>query len=161
MTVKFKSDNIEKYRVLADGIKDSLVVSEATITEKEPHSAYYNNLPEGIGKKEIEELSKYNSKFMTAAHIAVGELAADVFKSKKSVTSVAAEIGYFANSDSININVSRSKTYQNHLAKPGEDKEVTKQLVMQTTVNSQFNNGYGLKAVRASMSEEFAEMFKK
>jgi len=161
MSVNFKSENIAKYKELSDSIKDTLEVNDATIKEKEPHSAYYSNLPEDISKKQVEELAKYNSKFVTATHVAVGELAADIFKGKKSIETVEAEVGYFGKADSISVSVVRSKTYQNHLAKEEADKEVTKQLVMQTTVTSQSAKGYGLKAVRESMSEEFAGMFKK
>lgn len=161
MTVNFKSENVGKYKELSDKIKETLEVADATIKEKESHLAYYGNLPEDISKKQVEELAKYNSKYVTATHVAVGELAADIFKGKKSIESVEAEVGYFGKADSISISVSRSKTYQNHLAKDEADKEVTKQLVMQTTVTSQSAKGYGLKAVRESMSEEFAGMFKK
>lgn len=161
MAVNFKSENIQKYKDLSDKIKNNLEVKDAVIVEKEPHSAYYNNLPENLTKKDVEELSKYNSKFVTAAHVAVGELATDIFTSNKSAETVEAEIGYFGKSDTINITVSKEKTYQNHLAKEGEPKEVTKNLVMATSINTISAKGYGLKAVRDSMTEEFTNMFKK
>jgi hypothetical protein len=161
MAVNFKSDNIQKHKDLSDKIKDALEVNGATIKEKESHSAYLSNLPEGIGKKEIEELSKYNSKFVTATHVAVGELAADIFNKDKNIQQVEAEVGYFGKSDTINISVFKEKTYQNHLAKDESEKEVTKHLVMQSTITSQSIKGSGLKAVRESMSEEFSNMFKK
>lgn len=161
MAVNFKSENIQKYKELSDKIKDNLEVKDSVITEKEPHAAYYNNLPEGITKKIVDEISKYNSKFVTAAHVAVGELAADVFTKDKSIDTVEAEIGYFGKSDTINITTSREKVYQNHLAKEGEPKEVTKHLVMSTSINTISAKGYGLKAVRDSMTEEFSNMFKK
>lgn len=161
MSVSFKSENIQKHRDLSDKIKDALEVSGCIIKEKEPHSAYYSNLPEGISKKEVEEVAKYNSKFVTAAHVAVGELTSDIFLADKTVSNVDAQIGFFGKSDTIDINVSRSRTYQNHLAENDADKEITKHLVMKTTVTSQSVKGYGLKAARDSMSEEFQGMFKK
>lgn len=161
MAVNFKSENIQKYKDLSDSIKSNLEAKNSIITEKEPHLAYYNNLPEGITKKEAEELSKYNSKFVTAAHVAVGELAADMFKGDKSLEAVEAKIGYFGKSDNINITVFKEKTYQNHLAKDGEPKEVTKHLVMSTSIDTISAKGYGLKAVRDSMTEEFSNMFKR
>lgn len=160
MAVTFKSENLEKHRELAYKIKENLVVEDTTIKEKEDHSAYYNNLPEGITKKEVEAISKYNSKFITSAHVAVGELAAEVFKDNKKAEEVNATIGYFGPQDNIEISVFREKTYQNHLAKDGNT-EVTKHLVMQTTVNSMSNKGLGLKAAREAMGQEFADMFKK
>ena len=109
----------------------------------------------------VEELAKYNSKFVTSAHVAVGELAADIFKQNKNIDQVEAQLGFFGKTDSIEIGVSRTKTYQNHLAERPEDKEITKHLVMKTTVTSQSIKGYGLKSVRESMSEEFQGMFSK
>lgn len=161
MSIKFKAENISRHKDLSDKIKDTLITEGATIKEKEAHSAYLSNLPEGIGKKEVEELSKYNSKFVTATHIAVGEMAADIFKGSKSTTQIEAEVGYFGKADTINISVHREKTYQNHLAKDPSEKEVVKHLVMQSTITSQSVKGHGLKSVRESMSEEFADMFKK
>lgn len=161
MSVNFKSENLQKHSELSDAIKTSLKVEGATIKENEPHSAYLTNLPEGHTAKSVEELSKYNGRFVTATHIAVGEMAADIFKANNSIEAVEAEVGYFGKNDSININVARSKTFQNHLAKDPSEKEVVKHLVMQTTISSSSIKGSGLKAVRDSMSEEFADMFKK
>jgi len=160
MSFTFKSDNLEKHRELSDKIKENLVVEDTTIKEKEEHSAYYKNLPDGITKKEVEAISKYNSKFITSAHLAVGELATDIFKGNKKAEEVNANIGYFGPQDNIEISIFREKTYQNHLAKDGNT-EITKNLVMQTTVNSISNKGLGLKAAREAMSQEFANMFKK
>lgn len=161
MTVNFKADNLQKHKPLSSKIKEACVVDGTSIKETESHSAYYGNLPEGITKKEVEELAKYNSKFVTAAHVAVGEMASEIFVKDKNASEVNAQIGYFAKTDDISIAVSRSKIYQNHLAENEADKEVTKHLVMKTTVTSQSVKGYGLKSVRESMSEEFQGLFKK
>lgn len=161
MSVNFKSENLQKHKDLANKIKDNLVAENNIIKEKTPRLAYIENLPEGITPEQVEELSKYNGKFVTAAHVAVGEMAADIFKGSKSIENVEAEVGYFGKNDSINISVARTKTFQNHLAKDDADKEVTKYLVMQTTITTASAKGTGLKAVRDSMSEEFAGMFNK
>lgn len=156
MSVNFKSDNIQKHKELSDGIKGNLeVVGGNTVKEKEGHGAYYANLPEGIDRKTVEEVAKYNTRFVTASHIAVGEVAAEIFKNDKTINEVNAQIGYFGKTDTIDIGVSRTKVYQNHLADDPADKEITKHLVMKTTVTSQSAKGYGLKAIRESMSEEF------
>lgn len=161
MSLNFKSETIGKFKDLSDNIKANLIVEDTSIKEKEPHSAYYAGLPEGINKKSVDELSKYNSRFMTAAHVAVGELAAGMFKGNKAVSVVEAELGFFGKNDSINITVQRSKTYQNHLAKDGDSKEVTKNLVMSTTASVHSAKGTSLKSVKEAMSEEFSGMFKK
>lgn len=159
--VNFKADNIQKYKDLSDKIKEGLSVTGTTIKEKEGHSAYYANLPEGHTQKSVEELSKYNSKFVTATHVAVGELASGIFKQDKNAQQVEASVGFFGKSDSIDLTVNRTKVYQNHLADNDADKEITKHLVMKATVNTQSTKGYGVKAVKESMSEEFQGMFSK
>lgn len=157
----FTSDNVQKYKPLSGEIKKGLTVNGATIKENESHATYYANLPEGHTQKSVEELAKYNSKYVTASHVAVGELATEVFLENPSVNQVEAQIGFFGKSDNIEISVSRSKTYQNHLAENDADKEVTKHLVMKTTVTSTSAKGYGVKAVKDSMSEEFQGLFSK
>ena len=161
MAVKFNNETVNKYRDLADNIKSNLEVEGTVIREKEPHETYYSNLPDGITRKQVEELTKYNSKFLTSAHVAVGELAAEVFLKDPKVETVESEIGYFGKQDKINITVNKEKKYNNFLAKEGEDKEVIKHLVMTTSVTSTSMKGYGLKSVREAMSEEFEQMFKK
>jgi hypothetical protein len=161
MSVNFKTENLQKHKELSDKIRENLVAEGTLVKEKEPHLAYYDNLPEGVNQKQVEEIAKYNTKFVTAAHVAIGELASEVFVKDKTAQQVEAELGFFGKQDKINITVDRSKTYQNHLAENDADKEVTKHLVMKTTVTSQSVKGYGLKAVRESMSEEFQGLFKK
>lgn len=159
--VNFKSATVQKHKDLSDKIKESLLVEDTSIKEKESHSAYFDNLPEGVDKKSVEEISKYNGKFITAAHVAIGEIAADIFSKNKKAEEVNAEIGFFGKTDSVAVNVAREKTYTNHLAENGASEEITKALVMKTTVTTQSAKGYGLKSVRASMSEEFSDLFKK
>jgi len=161
MAVNFKSENLAKHKDLSDSIKSNLNVEGHSIKEKESHGSYYSNLPDGVEKKHVEEIAKYNSKYITAAHVAVGELAAEVFLKDKSDTPVEAEIGIFGKQDTLNITVDRSKTYQNQFGESEADKQITKHLVMKTTVNSQGMKGYGLKSVRDHMSEEFQGLFKK
>lgn len=156
----FSSDNIQKHKPLADQIKQKLVTEGTSIKEAESHSAYHANLPNGWTPKQVEELTRYNSKFVTAAHIAVGELATDIFAKDPKAQDVQAQIGYFAKTDAINVDVARERTYQNHLSGDGQT-DVVKHLVMKTTVTCQSARGYGLKAVRDAMSGEFAGKFSK
>jgi len=161
MAVIFKNETISKHKPLADSIKAGLVVEGCSVKEKESHKTYYDNLPNGVDKKHVDEIAKYNSKYITAAHVAVGEIAAEIFSKSKDSVPVEAEIGIFGKQDSVQITVDRSKTYQNQWAENEKDKEVTKHLVMKTTISSQGLKGYGLKSVRDAMSEEFEGMFKK
>lgn len=161
MAIKFNNVTLEKHRELADSIKDALVVEGTTAKEAESHSAYYANLPDGMTQKEVEALAKYNSRFVTAAHVAAGEIAAEVFSNDKQANEFNANIGFFGKTDNLEFTVNRSKTYQNHLAEKEEDREVTKHLVMKMTATSQSVKGYGTKSIREAMSEEFRDMFKK
>lgn len=159
--MKFTSDIVAKYQDLATKIGENLEVVDSTIKEKEAHSAYFNNLPESITKDTVTELSKYNSKFVTASHVAVAQLAADVFKKSKSTTRVYASVGFFGPNDTIDIQVDRSKTFTNHLAKDDADKEITKHLNMTTNVNIKSAKGISIKTVKDAMGEEFKGMFSK
>lgn len=150
---------MEKYKALADSIKSHLKVDGNSITEEKERSAYLSNLPDGITAKTIEEISKYNSKFLAAAHLAVANIASDIFK-KTNYNQVNATIGYFGPRDTINMLVSKSKTYYNHL--PGDNpKEVTKYMVFNTKVESTSIKGYGIKSLLKDISENFKQKFSK
>lgn len=159
--MKFTSDIVGKYQDLATKIAEGLEATDGVIKEKESHSAYYANLPEGHTKDGVVELTKYNSKFVTASHVAVAQLAADVFKKSKSTERVYASVGFFGPNDSIDIQVDRSKTFTNHLAKDENEKEITKHLHMSTAVNMKSAKGTSIKSVKDSMGEEFKGMFSK
>lgn len=161
MTTKFTSENVNKYRDLVDAIKDNCKTEGATITEVESHGAYNATLPEGITPSIVKTLSKHNSRFVTAAHIASAELTTDIMKADPAVENTETVIGYFGDNSSINISTARSKTFANHFAKDEAEKSVTKQLVMKTTVVNQSARGHGLKSVAEAMSSEFADMFRK
>lgn len=160
MAIKFGAENLNKHRELAESVKNGLDRNGAVISEKESHGTYYENLPEGLTKKQVEDLSKYNVHYIAAAHLAVGEMAADAFVEDKNLDRVTASMGYFGKNDSIDMTVDRSKTYQNRLT-DGDDKEVTKHLVVKTQITTASGKGYGVKAIRDSMSQEFEGMFKK
>lgn len=158
MSVEFKSDKLTKYRVLADKIKANLKTEKASIKEETSHGAYFANLPEGIEEKVAKELAKYNSDFVSAAHLAIGETAADMFKKEKTLNKVNAEIGFFGNRDKITATVDRTKQYTNAFAEKEEDKKITKHLVVSSSVQT---SGFGLKSIRNEMSKEFKDLFSK
>ncbi len=161
MAINFKSETVQKHKELADKIKTGLTIEGSNIKETESHSAYFANLPEGLTKEAVEDLSKYNGRFVTAAHVAVGEMAGDAFKADKKLEEVTAAVGFFGKQDTIDMHVSKSKTYQNHMAKDDQDKEITKHLVIKTVVETHSGKGAGLKAARNAMSEEFKDFFSK
>lgn len=160
MAVKFKNETVEKYQDLAVKIKDNLEASGSTIKEKEERKPYYENLPEGITEEQVKELSKYNAKYMTAAHVAVGEVAAEIMLKNNSIDQVRAEVGFFGPHDSISFTIDREKVYQNHLSSDGP-KEVVKNLVITSSADIQSARGISLKAVREAMGAEFKNMLKK
>ena len=156
--VVFSNEYANKYRALADKIKSNVAVEGSTIKEVEDHGAYNANLPEGVTPETIKTISKYNAEFTKAAHLAIGETAAELFDSDKNLTKVHGKIGFFAAHDSLNFAVDRSKEYNNSLAKEGEPTKVTKHLVISCDEDIR---GSGLKQLRDAMSVEFKDRFAK
>lgn len=158
MTVNFKTDSLKKHEPLTGEIKKSLTVEGSTIKETESHFAYFQNLPEQISKEQVETLAKYNNQFVQSSHIAVGELATEAMLANPDLTRMDAKLGFFGPRDSVEMTVHRDKTYRNNFAENEEDKELKKSLVMNTSINT---SGYGLKAIKDSMSEEAKGLFAK
>lgn len=158
MTVNFKSENLQKHQPLATKIKETLVVDGSAIKEEESHKAYFENLPEGIDKSTVENVAKYNQNFVTAAHVAVGEIAADQFNKNKELNRMDAKLGFFGKRDNVELTVHREKEYRNNFAETEEEKTLKKHLVINSSVSS---SDYGLKSIRDSMSEEFSNSFAK
>lgn len=156
MSVRFTSEAVEKHRDLADSIKAGLTVEGTVIKEKESHSAYNANLPEGITPDTIKTVSKYNGSFVKAAHVAIGERAAEIFKDDKSVDKVTASMGYFAPSDSLSFTAERSRVYPNPQAGEGDPAKITKNLVLTCTDDIR---GQSVKTIRDAMSSEFTNKF--
>lgn len=158
MSVHFKDERLQKHQPLAGKIKESLKVEGPAIKEEESHKAYFDNLPEGIDKATVENVAKYNQSFVSAAHVAVGEIAAEQFNSNSDLSRMDAEVGFFGKRDSVSITVHREKEFRNNFAEKEEDKTLKKHLVMNSSVSS---SDYGLKSVRDAMSEEFSNSFAK
>lgn len=156
--VIFANEKITEHRCLADSIKSNLQVDSTVISEKEVHSSYNANLPDGITPDTVTELSKYNGRFSKAAHVAVMETAAEVFNAHKDISKVEAKLGYFAAGDSMKLTVSREKTYTNNFAAEGAPKNITKYLETVETVELK---GMSVKSLKQSMSAEFQEKFVK
>lgn len=156
MTVHFKNDTVAKHRELADKIKDNLVVDGTTVKEKEAHLAYDASLPEGLTPAIVKSVARHNADFVKAAHVAVGETAASIFKKDKSAEKVTAHLGYNAPSDSLNFTVERTRVYPNPQAGEGDPAKITKNLVVGMTSDIR---GQSVKSLRDSMSEEFTNLF--
>jgi hypothetical protein len=151
----------QDYNALASKIKENLAVQDGAIEEKEKHSVYDQNLPDGITPETVKSISKYNASFVNASHIAVGQMAAELFKEDKKKQTVNASIGFFGPDDTVDITVHRSKTFTNSFAKEGEPKEVEKTLYMQSSTTVRSNNGSGLRSLKEELSKELSSMFKK
>jgi len=149
------------YTELADKIQKNLEVQDGNIEEKEKHSVYDQNLPDNITPDMVKSLAKYNAAFVNASHIAVGRMAANLFKEDKKKQTVNASIGFFGPDDTVDITVHRSKTFTNSFAKEGEPKEVEKTLYMQSSVTVRSNNGSGLRNLKEELSKELSSIFNK
>lgn len=155
------SDSISKHEDLAHKILENLKNEDNKINEKESHGAYNANLPEGVTPQTVEAISKYNGQFVSAAHIAIGKMAADVFAKNKKIDEIEASVGFFGKDDSIDVNVLREQKFTNNFAKEGEDKEVVKPLFMQTTVTVKCAKGIGLKSIKDELGRSLAPKFQK
>jgi hypothetical protein len=150
----------EDYYKLADKIQENLVINDGNIEEKEKHSVYDSNLPEGVTPETVNKIAKYNAAFINASHIATARMAAELFKEDKNKNVVNASIGFFGPDDTVDITVHRSKTFTNSFAKEGEPKEVEKNLYMQSAVTVRSNSGIGLKSLKEELSNELSSLFK-
>lgn len=158
MSVNFKADSLQKHQPLAAKIKESLVVEGSKAREEESHKAYFDNLPEGIDRATVENVAKYNQNYVSASHVAVGEIAAEQFNNNKDLNRMDVEIGFFGKRDKIELTVHREKEFRNNFAENEEDKVRKKHLVINSSISS---SDYGLKSIRDAMSEEFTNSFAK
>lgn len=150
MTFKFQSDKIAKHAELADKIQDKLIIKDSIIQEEVPGTAYEENLPEGLTPDHVKKIASYNGKFVTAAHVAVANIAAGEFERNPSLEEVNATVGYFAKGDSVSINTQKEREFR----VPGaEEKYTKKNIVMKTSVNVKSDKGAGLKSLRAEFDQ--------
>ena len=163
MALQFNSTRIDAHRELADKIKEASKVDVAArqITEETPCGTYMGNLPEGLTPELVAAKAAYDSRFLSAAHVAVGELAAELFNNDQEAKEVSASFGYGDARGKLSFDVTRQTEYRNSFAKEGEASHVTKHLVMSATVHATSNVGHGLKALREDLSEQFVGSFKK
>lgn len=161
MSITFKNETFTKHRALADSIKETLEVKAATISEKESHSAYNANLPEGHTPETVKELSRYNDRFLKATTLAVGEVAAEHFKKDKHLTEMTAKVGFQSAGDAFTFTIDREREFPVPRSKDeSEDaprRKVTKHLHIERTVEL---SGTSIKSVTSAMSEEFKDLFK-
>lgn len=148
----FKDEKLAKHKELADKIKESLQREAGMITEREDRGAYLANLPEGINKEVVDTLSKYNNGYTVAAHVAIGEMAAEAFKADKKLDRIDSKLTVGGVRDTMEVTVHREKTFKNSFAKTPEEETIHKSLVMTTKIQS---NTTGLKSIMKAMSEEF------
>ena len=168
--ITFTSPAIVKHRELTDAIKGNLNTSAAvtegdrvTVTETEEHSAYNSNLPAGHTPETVQELKNYNANFVKAAHVAVGEVAADVLTANKGIAKVEVGLGFFGKGDSLQFTADRSREYPNPKFKSpdapnGTPEKIHKALVVTMTEEVKMP---GVKPVRDAISSEFADRFAK
>lgn len=159
MSHQFKNEALNKHRELANAVKEHLQVEGSVISEKEEHSAYNATLPEGLTPELVDKLSKHTGKFITAAHVAINELATDIFTGDKSINTVTAQVGVFAKGDKIKSVIEREKSFTVHLDKTKEPTVTTKNLVSTRSVELDFQSAPGLKAAIGHMQQEYRDTF--
>lgn len=161
MSITFKNESLSKHRQLADAIKDNLTTNGAKIEEKESHSAYNANLPEGHTPETVKELSRYNDRFLKASTLAVGEVAAESFKKDKHLTEMTAKVGFQTPADSFTFTIDREREFPVPRGKDEPEdaprRKITKHLHIERTVEL---SGTSIKSVTSVMSDEFKDLFK-
>lgn len=154
MSHKFTTPAIDKLRPVVDRIKEGVIREGDHFSEATSHSAYNANLPEGLTPDVVDSVQKYNITFVKAAHVAVGELGADVFAANKSVDKVTAKLGFFGPGSHVELAAERSHSFLNPQAKPGEDATIVKEcFVSGKTVVSTGD----VRSIRTAISQQFAE----
>lgn len=149
MSFVFKDEKFDKHRSLVDAIKASLTVEGDVIEEKEQSEAFYQNLPEGITRPQVEELQKYTGDFINATAIAVGEKSMDIFKGDETIERTVGRVGLGNKDACVNIATDRKRSFMNPKDKDGDRLE--KALSMSINVTNV--TGRGLKGLRQRMSE--------
>lgn len=156
----FTGTTIAPFRDLADKIKDSVGVVDATISETTPRAVYENNLPEGVTMVQVGALSKYNHNYVQAARVAVAEISADLFAKDKELTTTTASLGYFNKGDTVDIRATRHASYRvpGKVTDGEEPARVDRLMVLSTDVNFRAQSG---TALRNEISEQAAGFFSK
>ena len=103
------------YEDLVNTIKDSLEADseKGVIKPKEGSNPYVDSLPEGLTKKVVKEVEKYQADYVAAATIAATEMAGDILAENKSLEAVKAEVPFAVGRGSMEVRVDRERSFRN------------------------------------------------
>lgn len=151
MSFTFNNEVTAKIRKEVDEVKKNLVIEGGVIKEKEKGASYINTLPEGIDEKTVEKVRHADAQFLKATEVAMAEMAMSEFKKEKELDKVTGSVDAL-NGAKVQSSIFREKTYTNNFAKEGEDKTITKHLVVST--KAEFVSTRGIGSIRDAMSKE-------
>lgn len=157
MAVTFKGERIDKYEAVTAEYTNNFEKNEKGIyVEKERMAPIYANLPEGVTKKQYEEIKKVEDACFNAAHISLAQSAANDFKNDPELQEVVGEFQIGPNNRT-KVAIARSKSYPNpqHKENPELPAEITKHLQVRT---SSKNKGRDYEAIRRELSTRYEEM---
>ena len=139
----------EQIVALANKIEAGLSVNEKTGVGEAKADVYHDNLPEGLTKEVVTQVSNYNSDFVAASTYAFGRMAVKAMADNPALNSAFIDIT-MSGKDTVSIETDRSRTF----TKPGDDTkaEITKygSTSVAYTVHAGKNAGQ-LKAARNAL----------
>ena len=152
MTKLVQGASANKYRELANKIKENLHFENGVISEKNK-DLYFDLLPEGIDRKTVEAYARHQNDYINAAHLAAAEIAGEHFKKDKSLARATAEVSLGIRGDRLKLKLDRMREHLNPRYKEhGGDPKVIKAM----NINSrEIIGGWGLKSLKAEISEHF------
>lgn len=143
----------ETILALASKIEAQLELDANTGVGAVKSDVYHDNLPEGLTKQVVTEVSNYNSDFIAASTYAFGKLAVDAMKGNTGLTTATVEIP-MAGKDNVAIATERQHVFNVPSRGEGKPEEITK--YGSTTVAYTVHNGKNagqLKAARNAIVE--------
>lgn len=134
---------------LASHIQDALSIDAKTGVVTLADGTYVKHLPEGVSESSVRKLQDYNSEFIAAAALAVGEAGVPVLKKNKDLEKLDLE-ATTVGKDSIGVVFARSREDR----VPGTDKTVTQYGAVRATMTNYSTKPVGqFKAVKDHLND--------
>lgn len=158
--VRFNNEATAKFRGIADAIHENSEVTGNVMSEKESGAAFKQVLAEsdlGLTMAQIEGFKKLEADYLKGQELAAMEAGATCFENDIKEEKFNAKTS--VPGGKIQTTVYRSKTYSNNFAKEGESKEITKNLVVASKVDTVSTRG--ISSIREAVAKEYEEKFLK
>lgn len=138
--------------VMAEKMKKSITIDKDTGVATISENLYKDLTPDDLTYEVITKVKKHDRTFFAASALSFGELAIDAMKANKKLESATIEIP-MTKYDVVTHNISRHKSYANHLTGKGEMVDRYGTLVTIYTNKGGKSNSADLKRVRKHLSD--------